>query len=104
MAKSSGLRGKVVVVTGASSGVGRATAIEFARHGCRVAVAARRAEDLEQTAALCREAGGEALVVVTDVTNEDQVRRLAALTMARWERIDVWINNAGVTLFATLAD
>jgi NAD(P)-dependent dehydrogenase (short-subunit alcohol dehydrogenase family) len=101
---SAALRGKVVVVTGASSGVGRATAIEFAKRGSRVVLAARRSEDLQQTAQLCSQAGGEALVVVTDVTKEEDVRRLVEAALARWQRIDVWVNNAGVTLFAALAE
>lgn len=96
------LSGAVVVITGASSGIGREAAVQLARAGCRVVVAARRAEDLSETARLCRDAGQEAMVVVTDVTIEDDVQRLAAAALERWGRIDVWINNAGVTLFAVL--
>ncbi|WP_170135344.1 SDR family NAD(P)-dependent oxidoreductase [Nannocystis exedens] len=93
---------RVAVVTGASSGLGRATAYQLAARGWRVAVAARREHELERTAAGCRERGGEALVVPTDVTREDAVMRLAEETLAEWGRIDAWINNAGVTLFAPL--
>lgn len=99
---SQSYQSKVVVVTGASSGVGRATAVEFARRGARVVLGARREADLEETARQCRAAGGEARVVVTDVTIEQDVTRLAALGLAAFGRIDAWINNAGVTLFATL--
>lgn len=102
--KRDALSGKVVVITGGSSGIGRATAVQFAAHGCRVVVAARRDEDLEETARLCRAAGGEAFVVVTDVTVEEDMHRLASETEARLGRIDVWVNNAGVTLFARLTD
>jgi NAD(P)-dependent dehydrogenase (short-subunit alcohol dehydrogenase family) len=96
------LQGKVVVVTGASSGLGRATAMEFARQGSAVVVAARRRDELDATAALCRACGADPLIVVTDVTEEDQVARLVATVLDRWGRIDVWVNNAGVTLFAPL--
>lgn len=95
-------RGKVVVVTGASGGLGRQTAIEFAKLGWKVALGARRPESLEQTARMCREAGGEALVQVADVTSEEQVAALASAALSEWGRIDVWVNNAGVTLFARL--
>lgn len=96
------LRGQVVVITGASSGLGRATAVCFAARGCAVVLAARRREELEETARMCRDAGGAAHVVVTDVTLEDQVAGLCQAALSRFGRIDVWINNAGVSLFAPL--
>lgn len=96
------LRGKVVVVTGSSSGLGRAAALEFARHGSKVVLAARREDDLEDVARLCREAGGDALVVPTDVTDEQAVRALAEHALSLTGRIDVWVNNAGVTAFGRL--
>lgn len=102
MSRLPALSDRVVVITGASSGIGRAAAVELAARGCRVALAARRLDSLEETARLCREAGGSALVVVTDVTQEAEVERLAELTLKEWGRIDVWVNNAGVTLFALL--
>jgi NAD(P)-dependent dehydrogenase (short-subunit alcohol dehydrogenase family) len=98
------LSGKVVVITGASSGLGRAAAVQLAARGCRLVLAARREESLEDTAETCREAGGSAMVVVTDVTKEDEVKALAAAAVEAWGRIDVWVNNAGVTLFALLED
>jgi short-subunit dehydrogenase len=96
------LRGKVVVVTGASSGLGRETAVQLARRGCSLVLAARRQSELERTARLCEESGGRALVVRTDVTIESDVQGLARAALRRWGRIDVWINNAAVTLFGSL--
>jgi NAD(P)-dependent dehydrogenase (short-subunit alcohol dehydrogenase family) len=96
------LRGKVVVVTGASSGLGREAAAQFAARGCKLVLAARRDEDLQDTADMCRARGGEALVVETDVTREDEVERLARRAVEEHGHIDVWVNNAGVTLFAPL--
>jgi short-subunit dehydrogenase len=100
------LRGKVVVITGASSGIGRSAALQFARTGCRVVLAARREAPLLDVAAQCeREWGaGRTLVVVTDITRPDDVRRLVDETLNRWGRIDVWVNNAGTTLFGRLED
>jgi NAD(P)-dependent dehydrogenase (short-subunit alcohol dehydrogenase family) len=95
-----GLRDSVVVITGASSGIGRAAALRFA--GCRSAVvlAGRRGEALEEVAAACRERGGDAVAVVTDVTDQSAVEALAARAISAYGRIDVWVNNAAVTLFA----
>ncbi len=95
---------KIVVVTGASSGLGRATAVAFAARGDTVVLAARRKSALEQTAAACRAAGGEAFELVTDVSQESDVERLVWLTLERYGRIDVWVNNAGVALFGHLDD
>jgi short-subunit dehydrogenase len=96
------LAGKVIVITGASSGLGREAARQFATRGCRLVLAARREHDLEETAHMCREAGGSAVVIATDVTEEAQVEALAHRALSAWGQIDVWVNNAGVTLFAPL--
>jgi NAD(P)-dependent dehydrogenase (short-subunit alcohol dehydrogenase family) len=98
------LRGSVVVVTGASSGLGRAIALELARRGATLVLAARRADALEETAQLCRSAGSNALVVDTDVTRVDEVDALARKALDTYGRIDIWINNAGITLFSRLED
>lgn len=95
---------RVVVITGASSGLGRAAAIELARRGNWLVLAARRRDALEETARRCLAAGGRAIVVPTDVTKEAEVDRLAQVALDEWGRIDVWINNAGVTLYALLED
>lgn len=98
------LADQVVVITGASSGIGRASAVAFAKRGCHLVLAARREDELEVTARQCRAQGGTALVVVTDVTREADVQSLARTAIRELGRIDVWVNNAGVTLFARLAE
>jgi short-subunit dehydrogenase len=87
---------KVVVVTGASSGAGRAIALAFARTGARVVVAARREQPLADVVTECEEAGGSALAVPTDVTDAAAMQQLADAAMNFGGRIDVWVNNAGV--------
>lgn len=90
------LSGKVVVITGASSGIGAATASHLAGLGARVVLGARRAARLEALAADIHQAGGEALWQETDVTKRDQVRALVELAVQRYGRLDVLINNAGL--------
>ncbi len=96
MAKLDLLKGKTVVVTGASSGVGRATAIALAQHGANLVLAARREQALNEVANECEELGGKAMVVVTDVTDATAVKRLAQAAHEFGSKIDVWVNNAGV--------
>lgn len=90
----------IVVVTGASSGIGRAAAQLFAARGAAVVLAARRLPALEEVALECESAGGRALVVPTDVRDEEAMRELARRAIEAFGRIDVWVNNAAVSLFA----
>lgn len=85
----------VVIITGASSGIGEALAFQLADQGARLVLAARRGERLEVVAEACREAGSEVLVVPTDVREETQCRALVERTVAAFGQIDVLINNAG---------
>jgi NAD(P)-dependent dehydrogenase (short-subunit alcohol dehydrogenase family) len=91
---------RVVLVTGAGSGIGRAVAVAFAREGASVAVAGRGAEPLAGTVEEIEAAGGRALAVVTDVTRSAEVARLVERTVAEFGRLDVAVNSAG-TLTAT---
>jgi NAD(P)-dependent dehydrogenase (short-subunit alcohol dehydrogenase family) len=91
---------RVVVITGASAGIGRAVACEFARRRWRVALLARGADGLEGARADVLRLGGEPLVLPTDVADEAQVEAAAAAVEERWGAIDVWINNAMATVFS----
>ena len=95
------LSGKVVIITGASSGIGAATARSLARCGCRLALAARSGDRLT---ALAQELGPEALAVPTDVTADADVVRLVDLTLARFGRVDVFFANAGIYLQGPITD
>jgi short-subunit dehydrogenase len=94
------LSDSVVVITGASSGIGRATALEFARHGAALSLAARSADVLREVADECRRLGGQAVAVPTDMTDDQAVRDLARKTADTFGRLDVWINNAAVSAFS----
>jgi short-subunit dehydrogenase len=98
------MTGTRVVITGASSGIGRAAALAFAQMGATVVLAARRGEVLERVAAECGMAGGRALAVPTDVTDADAVQNLAKKAEASFGGIDVWINNAGTGVFGPYQD
>jgi NAD(P)-dependent dehydrogenase (short-subunit alcohol dehydrogenase family) len=89
------LAGKVALITGGGTGIGRACAVLFGREGARVAVAGRRAEPLAEVSAEIQKAGGEALGVTCDVTRADQVAQMIRRTGERFGKLDVVINNAG---------
>lgn len=90
------LAGKTVVITGGTSGVGRATAEAFALEGCNVVIAARGKDALDETVSLCRDLGAISLGVVTDVSVAEDVQKLAEEALQFNGRIDIWVNNAGV--------
>jgi len=98
------LRNRVVVITGASSGFGRGAALKFAQSGAHVVLAARRKRLLKDVAEECRQIGGEALVVETDVSSPSEVENLAARAINEFGRIDVWVNNAGVGTVSRFED
>ena len=94
------LSAKTVVITGASSGIGRATALEMARRGANVVLGARRLQPLEKTAADCRALGVQAVAVATDVTKPEDCARLIEAA----GRVDVLVNNAGFAVFDEIAE
>lgn len=96
------LASKVAIVTGASSGIGEATAIALAKEGAKVVLAARRAERLQALSEKIQSIGGEALAIVTDATNEAQIRAMVEQTQDTWGQVDILVNNAGVMLLGTI--
>jgi len=95
-----GLTGKVLVVTGASSGIGRALCLALAEHRPRLVLAARDAQRLAEVAAGCEAKGADVLVVPTDVSSQAECRRLVESAVARFKAIDVLVNNAGIGMLA----
>jgi NAD(P)-dependent dehydrogenase (short-subunit alcohol dehydrogenase family) len=94
----------VVVITGASSGIGRAAALRFARRGSSLALCARSPAPLEQVARECEAAGAAVLFEPLDVAREDEVEAFAQATLQRFGRIDVWVNNAGVIAYGEFTE
>lgn len=90
------LKGKIAVVTGSSSGIGKAIALRFAQEGATVVVAARRFYKCEETVAQIESAGGKAFALQTDIADEPQVEQLMAETIRRYDRLDILVNNAGI--------
>lgn len=96
------LAGKVAIVTGASSGIGEATAIALAAEGAKVAIAARRGDRLNALAEKITASGGQALPVVTDVTDETQVNNLIEKAIAQLGGLDIVVNNAGIAVLGNI--
>ncbi|MCQ8187396.1 SDR family oxidoreductase [Streptomyces rugosispiralis] len=101
---TSGIEGKVVAITGASSGIGEATALLLAERGARVVLAARRSDRIEALAARIAGAGGEAVAVVTDVKRRADLSRLVTTARERYGRLDVLVSNAGISPISALDD
>jgi len=90
-----GLKGEVAVVTGAGRGIGEGIARVLAGAGAAVVCAARRAEEIERVASAIRDAGGKAVAMPTDVTDDDALEALAQTAVDEFGRLDIWVNNAG---------
>ncbi len=96
------LEGKVAIVTGGGTGIGRGIALRFAQEGASVTIAGRRMEKLEETVAVAGEAGDNMLAVRCDVTDREQIENLVSETVAHFGGVDILVNNAGVMRFAGL--
>lgn len=95
---------KVVIITGASEGIGRALALELAQQGAKLAISARNKDRLEELASECHDLGAETLVLPADVTIESECRRMIETTAQHWGRIDILVANAGRTMWAKLEE
>jgi short-subunit dehydrogenase len=98
------IRNSVVVITGAASGIGRATALRFARRHVDLVLASRRVEALESLVSECTALGSRAIAVPTDTSEYDAVQELASRAVEEFGRIDVWVNNAAVSFFSPFLD
>jgi NADP-dependent 3-hydroxy acid dehydrogenase YdfG len=95
---------EVVVITGASAGLGRAIALEFAKHGARVALIARGKDRLEEAKKEVEAQGGEAIIFAVDVADAEQLETAAALVEEKWGALDVWVNNAMVSILSPVKE
>jgi NADP-dependent 3-hydroxy acid dehydrogenase YdfG len=98
------IAGKVVAITGASSGIGEATARVLGERGAKVVLGARRVAQLDEIAAELRDRGGQAIVCATDVTRRDDLERLVGTAVAEFGRLDVLVSNAGISKIGPMAD
>jgi NADP-dependent 3-hydroxy acid dehydrogenase YdfG len=99
-----GISGKVIAITGASSGIGEATARLLAERGAAIVLGARRADRLDKLAEQIRDSGGRAVAVATDVTRPEDLRRLADRAVTQFGRLDVLVSNAGISKIGPVAD
>jgi NADP-dependent 3-hydroxy acid dehydrogenase YdfG len=104
MIAMSRIAGKVVAVTGASSGIGKVTARVLGERGAKVVLGARRVAQLDEIAAELRGRGGQAIVCATDVTRRDDVERLVGTAVSEFGRLDVLVNNAGISKIGPMSD
>jgi NADP-dependent 3-hydroxy acid dehydrogenase YdfG len=98
------ITGKVVAITGASSGIGEATARVLGERGAKVVLGARRVAQLDEIAAELRDRGGQAIVCATDVTRRDDLERLVGTAVAEFGRLDVLVSNAGISKIGCVVD
>jgi 3-oxoacyl-[acyl-carrier protein] reductase len=98
------LQDKIAIVTGASRGIGRATALELAKNGAHIALIARDKAKLREVAEQVRALGREALILPGDVADQDQVIGIVKETLARWGRVDILVSNAGIYYHSTIFD
>jgi short-subunit dehydrogenase len=98
------LRDQVMVITGASSGIGLVTACQAAKEGAKVVLVSRNADALGQVVDEINAQGGEAMCIVADVANRDELQKVADETIARFGRFDTWVNNAGVSIWGRLQE
>ena len=96
------IKSQVIVITGASSGIGLATAKIAAKRGARVVLASRNTEDLEKIVKILKSHGGEAIAVTADVTKIQDLEKVGAVALEKYGRVDTWINNAGIAIYGKL--
>ncbi|MBC8509128.1 MAG: SDR family oxidoreductase [Chloroflexi bacterium] len=104
MKETTGFREKVVIITGASSGIGKAVSLQLASEGACVSLAARNAERLQEIAQECNQLGGSAIAIPTDIADQQQCRNLITKTVEKFGRIDMLVNNAGFTVVDKFED
>ena len=102
--KKETFRENVIIVTGASSGIGKAVSLQLASEGACVSLAARNAERLQEIAQECNQLGGSAIAIPTDIANQQQCRNLITKTVEKFGRIDMLVNNAGFTVVGKFED
>src|SRR5256885_2110676 len=98
------IKDQVIVITGASSGIGLATALEAGKRGAKVVLASRDADDIQKAADQITDAGGQAIAMVADVGDQGAMESLAEQAVVAFDRIDTWVNNAGVSIYGLLQE